>query len=244
MMGYSSEMATAASPNNDLVVQHVNLVKRIAHHLLARLPATVDLDDLIQAGLIGLLEAASNYDADKGASFETYAGIRIRGSMLDEVRKIDWTPRSVHQKHRQVSQAIHTLEGQLGRSPTEREIAAEMGIDLQEYHKILVDSSSCRLFSIEQPYENHESGLDVSATDDLEPDTLLSDDDLRAVLADAIKKIPEREQLVLSLYYQQELNLKEIGRVLDVSESRVSQIHGQALIRLRAVLAEEGQELL
>ncbi|MEO0998289.1 MAG: RNA polymerase sigma factor FliA, partial [Pseudomonadota bacterium] len=226
--------AGSADANHDLVFAHVDLVKRIAHHLLTRLPASVELDDLLQAGLIGLLEASNNFNADKGASFETYAGIRIRGAMLDEVRKLDWTPRSVHQKHRHVSQAIHNLEGRLNRSPTEREIAAELDISMKEYHRILADSSNCRLFSIERPSDAHDSGMEIPDTSDHEPESGFSADQNRAVLAEAIRGIPEREQLVLSLYYHQELNLKEIGEILEVSESRVSQIHSQALARLRA----------
>lgn len=232
------------SPDDQLVVDHIDLVKRIAHHLLARLPSTVDLDDLVQAGLIGLIEASGNYDASKGASFETYAGIRIRGSMLDEVRKLDWTPRSVHQKHRHVSQAIHSLEGRLGRSPVEREIAEELEISIDEYHRILADSSSCRLFSIEQPSESYDTRIDVPEASTAEPDQRLSGDDLRTAVAQAVLDLPEREQLVLSLYYHRELNLKEIGAVLSVSESRVSQIHGQALHRLRARMGTGIDELL
>ncbi|MEM7277585.1 MAG: RNA polymerase sigma factor FliA [Pseudomonadota bacterium] len=231
-------------PDDQLVIDHVDLVKRIAHHLLARLPSTVDLDDLIQAGLIGLIEASGNYDADKGASFETYAGIRIRGSMLDEVRKLDWTPRSVHQKHRHVSQAIHALEGRLGRSPLEREIAEELEISIDDYHRILADSSSCRLFSIEQPSESYDTRIDVPEASTAEPDQQLSGDDLRDAVANAVLDLPEREQMVLSLYYHRELNLKEIGAVLSVSESRVSQIHGQALHRLRARMGFGIEELL
>ncbi len=242
MSGYAVPRARKGS-DDELVVNHIDLVKRIAHHLLGRLPSTVDVDDLIQAGLIGLIEASSNYDADKGASFETYAGIRIRGSMLDEVRNLDWTPRSVHQKHRHVSQAIHALEGRFGRSPTEREIADELGISVEEYHKTLADSSSCRLFSIEQPSEAYDTKIDVAGASETEPDQCLSSDDLRGAVADAVTHLPEREQLVLSLYYHRELNLKEIGAVLGVSESRVSQIHGQALHRLRARMGNVVDEL-
>ncbi|MEM8983276.1 MAG: RNA polymerase sigma factor FliA [Pseudomonadota bacterium] len=239
-----SQAKAAALSDDDIVLEHVELVKRIAHHLLGKLPATVDVDDLMQAGLIGLIEAASNYNSAKGASFETYAGIRIRGAMLDEVRKLDWTPRSVHQKHRHVSVAIQKLEGELGRNPTEREIAAELNVDIDEYHRILADSSSCKLFSIEQPSEHHESRIDVADDIDEIPDAYLASDDLRGAIAAAIGKLPEREALVLSLYYQRELNLKEIGAVLDVSESRVSQIHGQALQRLRALIGFDFTDLL
>ena len=242
MSGY--RQAALTSPDDSLVTKHLELVKRIAHHLLAKLPSSVDLDDLMQAGLIGLIEAASNYNRNKGASFETYAGIRIRGAMLDEVRKLDWTPRSVHQKYRHVSMAIQKLESEMGRSPTEREIAAELGIELDEYHRILADSSSCRLFSIEQPSEHSESRLDIADDLDGEPDSQLVAENAREAVADAIAQLPEREQLVLSLYYHREMNLKEIGAVLEVSESRVSQIHGQALHRLRALIGFDFEDLM
>lgn len=242
MSGY--RQAALANPDDSLVTKHLELVKRIAHHLLAKLPSSVDLDDLMQAGLIGLIEAASNYNRNKGASFETYAGIRIRGAMLDEVRKLDWTPRSVHQKYRHVSVAIHKLESEMGRSPTEREIAAELGIELDDYHRILADSSSCRLFSIEQPSEHTESRLDIADDLDGEPDSQLVAENAREAVADAISQLPEREQLVLSLYYHREMNLKEIGAVLEVSESRVSQIHGQALHRLRALIGFDFEDLM
>ncbi|MEO1037373.1 MAG: RNA polymerase sigma factor FliA [Pseudomonadota bacterium] len=242
MNAYSPQQL--ATSNDDLVTEHVELVKRIAHHLLGKLPANVDLDDLMQAGLIGLIEAASNYDSTKGASFDTYAGIRIRGAMLDEVRKLDWTPRSVHQKYRHVSMAIQKLEAEMGRSPTEREIAAELSIELDEYQRILADSSSCRLFSIEQPSEHHDTRIDVADDPDDAPDARLAASDLRAAVAAAVHDLPEREQLVLSLYYHRELNLKEIGAILSVSESRVSQIHGQALHRLRAAIGTDVADLL
>ena len=242
MTGYGQ--ARKARVDDDLVTTHLELVKRIAHHLLAKLPSNVDVDDLMQAGLIGLIEAASNYNSDKGASFETYAGIRIRGAMLDEVRKLDWTPRSVHQKYRHVSIAIQKLESEFGRSPTEREIASELNIEIDEYHRILADSSSCRLFSIEQPSEHTDSRIDIADDLDDAPDSRLAADDVRGAVADAIRQLPEREQLVLSLYYHREMNLKEIGAILGVSESRVSQIHGQALHRLRALIGFDVGDLL
>jgi RNA polymerase sigma factor for flagellar operon FliA len=223
---------------NDLgqtIEKHASLVKRIAHHLLSRVPANVQLDDLIQSGMIGLIEAARKYDGTKGASFETYAGIRIRGSMLDEIRKGDWAPRSVHRNGRKVTEAIKSLEGRLGRDAKDVEIAQELGVTLDEYYGYLNDSSGSKLFSYDD-LPGAES--DSIVTQDKTPFENIQKTEFKQALIDGMKTLPEREQLVLSLYYNEELNLKEIGRVLGVSESRVSQLHSQAALRLRARLGE------
>lgn len=220
-----------------LVEQHAPLVKKIALHLLARLPDSVQLDDLMQAGMVGLLEAAAKYQSDRGASFETYAGIRIRGAIVDEIRKGDWVPRSVHRNARRVSAAIRVIENREGREAQDHEVATELEMTLSEYHACLSDASSGRLFSLD---ELNESG-DLPISEQEASDNPLDDFSVAAFrthLADAIGDLPEREQLVLSLYYQEELNLKEIGAVLGVSESRVSQIHSQAALRLRSRLSE------
>lgn len=221
-----------------LVRQHASLVKRIAFHLLGRLPDSVQVDDLIQAGMIGLLEAAQKYDGSKGASFETYAGIRIRGSMIDEMRRGDWAPRSVHRNTRRITEAIKQVENQKGRDAEDAEVAEHLGIEIEEYHSILQDSSGCRLFSFEEMLEKSDQGAD-NLVSDTQPSPLanIEKDVFQKHLASAIRELPEREQLVLSLYYDEELNLKEIGAVLGVSESRVSQLHSQAAHRLRAKLS-------
>ena len=222
-----------------LVREHASLVKRIAYHLLGRLPDSVQLDDLIQSGMIGLLEAARKYDGSKGASFETYAGIRIRGAMLDEVRSGDWAPRSVHRNSRRISAAIKQIENEKGRDAEDAEVAALLGISQDEYHSLLQDSAGCRLFSFEEMIEKSDSGVEVFDNDS-HPNPLMGveRDAFQQHLADAIRQLPEREQLVLSLYYDEELNLKEIGAVLGVSESRISQLHSQATLRLRARLSQ------
>lgn len=222
-----------------LVKAHAVLVKRIAHHLLGRLPQTVQLDDLIQAGMMGLLEAARNYDSTKGASFETYAGIRIRGYMLDEVRRNDWVPRSVHRNSRKISEAVQKLENRLGREAKDVEIAQELGIPLSEYHEMLQDSAGSHLYG----FDNLGVTDDVlRGNDDVknstEPQARVLKDDLMAHLGQVIDSLPQKEQLVLSLYYEQDLNLKEIGEVIGVSESRISQILSQAILRIRSRLPD------
>lgn len=223
--------------DNDLVVEHAALVKRIAHHMVSRLPASVQVEDLIQAGMIGLLEAARQYDASQGASFQTYAGIRIRGAMLDEIRRLDWTPRSVHRKAREVAEAIREVESRTGRDARDHEVAEELGISLDEYHQILQDAAASKVFSIDQ--ENPETGTTADfPADTPTPLACLQDAGFRASLVEAIAELPEREQLIMQLYYDEELNLKEIGAVLGVSESRVSQIHGRILLKLKAQMAD------
>jgi len=221
-----------------LVMRHAELVKRIAYHLAGRLPASVEVADLIQAGMLGLLEAASNYTADRGASFETYAGIRIRGAMLDALRKLDWAPRSVHRKARAAAQAIREIEAEFGREARDGEIAERLGVTLEEYHKIAHDAVSCRISSLDDTNGDDDSLLGRIEDENADPFADASDEGFREALAKAIKELPERERLVMSLYYDEELNLKEIGAVLKVTESRVCQLHGQALMRLKARLAD------
>ena len=216
---------------DELVRSHADLVRRIAYHLCARLPSSVDIDDLVQAGMIGLLEAAAQFQDGKGATFETYAGIRIRGAMLDSLRHLDWAPRSVHRRARDVAQVIHQIERETGAEAAPSAVAERMGITLDEYHRIVQDAASCHLASLEDM-----EGLDP-ADEHLDPLRAVADVRFREALAEAINTLPEREKLVMSLYYQDELNLKEIGMVLGVTESRVSQLHGQAVSRLKARLA-------
>lgn len=237
MSGVAMYAAVQAGTTDDLVIQHAPLVKRIAYHLMGRLPDTVQLDDLIQSGMLGLLEAIKNYDSGQGASFETFAGIRIRGAMLDELRRADWTPRSVHKKARLVAGAIREVENQVGRDAKDTEVAGHMGIGLEEYRQILQDTVSCKTFSVEELIQGEDSVIDDIHTQ-YQPEEQLIHENFRQALAKAIAELPERERLVVSLYYDEELNLREIGLVLNVSESRVSQICSQAMLRLRARLAD------
>jgi RNA polymerase sigma factor FliA len=229
---------TELMDRNRLVEKHVPLVKRIAYHLLGRLPADVQVDDLIQAGVIGLLEAARLYDASQGASFETYAGIRIRGAMLDEVRRSDWTPRSVHRNARRVSEAVRAVEHREGREAQPQEVAAELDVGLDEYQRMVSDAVSSRVLSFEDIFEPESEGENRLPGSEPDPLERLQDEGFREALAGEIDRLPEREKLVMSLYYDDELNLREIGEVLGVSESRVCQLHGQALVRLRARMSD------
>lgn len=227
-------------PGKDsLLQQHAPLVKKIASQMKARLPPSVELDDLVQAGMMGLLDAVNRYEVGHGAQFETYAVQRIRGAMLDELRANDWLPRSVRQNARKVEEAVHVLAQQLGRQPQEAEVAQQLGISLDEFQSLLADCGGHQLLYYEDFHSDdgsHEHFLDRYQTDDEDPLSKMLEDGFKAALVESIKALSEREQLLMSLYYEQELNLKEIGAVLGVSESRVSQLHSQAIVRIRAIL--------
>jgi RNA polymerase sigma factor for flagellar operon FliA len=237
MNGHAMYAEVESLGESDQIVRHASLVKRIAYHLLNRLPPTVQIDDLIQAGMIGLLEAASNFNPDMGASFETFAGIRIRGSMIDEIRRSDWTPRSVHRKFRSVTEAIRKIENDTGEDARDADVAAALGISLSEYHQILIDSSSSRIYSIETMEDNMQDAAIPNSSENT-PDESFISDEYRQQLAESIRLLPEKEQLVMSLYYDDELNFREIGEILDVTESRICQLHGQALLRVKARMSE------
>lgn len=237
---YSNTQPTKkkSKSRDDLIVQHAPLVKRIAYHLMCRLPPSVQADDLIQAGMIGLLEAARNYDSKQGASFETYAGIRVRGAMLDEIRKNDWAPRSVHRKARKVAQAVRQIESMEGRDARDNEVAEALEMSLSEYHQTLQAASGYLMLSFDDLGADDEAVATHLSQAAVTPFDGLQKEDFKRSLAEAIAGLPERERLVMTLYYDEELNLREIGAVLGVSESRVSQIHSQALIRLQARLGQ------
>lgn len=238
MNGVSMYTSVKSGGTDELIMQHAPLVKRIAYHLIAKLPDSVQVDDLIQAGMLGLLEAVKQYDVSQGASFDTYAGIRIRGAMLDEVRRSDWTPRSVHKKARMVANAIRAVENDTGCAAKDVEVARYLGIALEEYNQILQDATNCRLFSVEELALAGDHYLEESQSIVEEPEEGLSRESFQQALANAITDLPERERLVIALYYDEELNLREIGEVLNISESRVCQISAQAILRLRSRLSE------
>ena len=239
MNGVQAYASTAHQPNVDaLVRQHTDLVKRIAFHLAGRLPPQVEVADLVQSGVIGLLEAAQHFMAGRGASFETYAGIRIRGAMFDALRKLDWAPRSVRRNARAAATAMGEVESRTGRAASDADVAAQLGVPLEQYHGILQDALSCQLLHLNGADDGEDSTLDRLPHEGPDPQGEAFEEARHQAVTTAIKALPERERLVLSLYYEQELNLKEIGTVLKVTESRACQLHGQALVRLKALLTE------
>ncbi|PHM73796.1 RNA polymerase sigma factor FliA [Xenorhabdus kozodoii] len=233
--------AEGVMDKNSLWKRYVPLVRHEALRLQVRLPASVELDDLLQAGGIGLLNAVDRFDSMQGTAFTTYAVQRIRGAMLDELRSRDWAPRSVRRNAREVTQTIRKLEQELGRPASEQEVAKELKINLIEYRQILLDTNNSQLFSYDEWHEIHGESCEPVIEEEHEANPLqqLLEGDLRQRVIDVIESLPEREKMVLTLYYQEELNLKEIGAVLDVGESRVSQLHSQAIKRLRARLNPE-----
>ncbi len=224
-----------------MLKQYSPLVRRLAHQMIAKLPANVELDDLIQVGMIGLTDALSRFDAAQGVQFETFATQRIRGAMLDELRGNDWMSRGSRKQQREIESAVHRLEQKLGRAPHESEIAAEMGLKLAEYQELLGKVRGTQLVHLEDMSgdEGDSDYLDRHVADvEANPLAQLQDHRMREALVAAIKTLPEREQLVMSMYYEQDMNLKEIAAVLKVTESRVCQLHSQTIARLRVKLRE------
>jgi len=221
-----------------LIRQHVPLVRRIAHHMIAKLPPNVELDDLIQVGMIGLSEALTRYEAAQGVQFETFATQRIRGAMLDELREGDWMSRSSRKSQKEIEHAVQRMEQKLGRSPMESEIAEELGLSLEDYQTLLGKVRGTQLVYLEDMTrggDDEEGFLDRHVADsEADPMAVLRDQRLKASLVAAIKTLPEREQYVMGMYYEHDMNLKEIAAVLGVTESRVCQLHSQSIARLRA----------
>ena len=215
--------------------EYAPLVKRIAHHMMLKLPGSVEVDDLIQAGMMGLLDAASRYDELRGAMFETYAAQRIRGAMLDELRGADWLPRSLRRDMRRIETAISRLQQRLGKAPSESEIAKELGVPLAEYQQMLQEGRGAQLLYYEDFHgEGDEDFFErFEFSTDSNPLELLQDGRFRAALVEAIDRLPERERQMMGMHYEQDMNLREIGEVMGVSESRVCQLHSQAVARLR-----------
>ena len=227
--------------NNTLIKQYSPLVRRLAHQMIAKLPANVEVDDLIQVGLIGLTDALSRFDAEQGVQFETFATQRIRGAMLDELRGGDWMSRGTRRQQREIEVAVHKVEQRLGRAPREDEIAAEMGLPLAEYQELLGKVRGTQLVYLEDMSgaDGDNDYLDRHVADEgANPVAQLQDHRMREALVAAIKNLPEREQFVMSMYYEHDMNLKEIAAVLKVTESRVCQLHSQSIARLRVKLRD------
>jgi RNA polymerase sigma factor for flagellar operon FliA len=244
---YTSQGKMDKSGPSDLLTQYASLVRRLALQLIAKLPASVELDDLIQVGMMGLLDAGSRYKDDQGAKFETYASQRIRGAMLDELRANDWASRGLRQSSRGVADAVNAQQQKLGRAPTEGEIAQQLNLSLVAYQQLLQEIHGCQLVYYEDFDQGEQDNRENSFLDRQdqgaqslvsEPLTQLLRSDFRRQLMQAIDLMPEREKLVLSLYYDEELNLREIGAVLEVTQSRVCQLHSQAISRLRSSLRD------
>lgn len=223
---------------NAMIKQYQPLVRRLAHHMMAKLPANVQVDDLIQVGLMGLSEALTRYEAIQGVQFETFATQRIRGAMLDELRDNDWMSRGTRKSQKEIEQALRRLEHQLGRPPLESEIASQLGMSLTDYQTLLGKVRGTQLIYLEdmtRGQDDVDSVLDRHVSDtDADPINMLSDQRLRQALVAAIKNLPEREQFIMSMYYEKDMNLKEIALVLDITESRVCQLHSQSIARLRS----------
>jgi RNA polymerase sigma factor for flagellar operon FliA len=224
------------------IKQYAPLVKYVAGKVAVGMPHNVEFDDLVEFGVFGLLDAIDKFDPDKNVKFKTYAVTRIRGAIFDELRSIDWVPRSVRQKTREVEEAIGSLEAQLGRTATDQEIANSLGMNENEYLKTMMKISGTSILSLNDVWFSGDENDKVSIGDSIEapanlnPDVIVEKDEIRRVIVEAINELPDKEKKILVLYYYEDLTLKEIGRVLEVTESRVSQLHTKAILRLRAKL--------
>jgi RNA polymerase sigma factor for flagellar operon FliA len=222
--------------------QYTPLVRRLAHHMIAKLPPSVEVDDLIQVGMIGLTEAISRYEPSQGVQFETFASQRIRGAMIDELREGDWMSRGSRKSQKDIEQAVNRLQQKLQRPPLESEIAQELGLPLADYQHLLAKVRGTQLVYLEDISghgDDEDSFLDRHAGEsESEPSAVLQDQRMRMALVAAIKLLPEREQQIMSMYYEHDMNLKEIAAVLGVTESRICQLHSQSIARLRAKLRE------
>jgi RNA polymerase sigma factor FliA len=233
----------------EVIVKYSPMIKYVANRIAMRLPPHIEVDDLISVGVLGLMDAISKYDSSRGAKFKTYAEFRVRGAILDELRSMDWVPRSIRQKASQVDKVVVALQSKLRRQPEDEEVAKEMGLSLDQFHNTLNETKSIPIFSLEDLGIDKESGEQQSLLDclagkaDADPQTQIRLIELKEIIAKAIDALPEKERLMVSLYYYEELTMKEIGAVLDITESRVSQIHSKAVYRLRtklkAIIAEE-----
>lgn len=245
----AEEIEITAENREEVIIRYSPMIKYVANRIAMRLPPHIEVDDLISVGVLGLMDAISKYDSSRGAKFKTYAEFRVRGAILDELRAMDWVPRSIRQKASSVDKVVQSLQVKLSRSPEDQEVAKEMGVSLEQFHATLNETKSIPVFSLDDLGIAKDSGEQQSLLDclagkaDADPQTQIRLIELKEIIAKAIDTLPEKERLMVSLYYYEELTMKEIGAVLEITESRVSQIHSKAVYRLRtklkAIIAEE-----
>jgi len=245
----AEEIEITTENREEVIKRYSPMIKYVANRIAMRLPPHIEVDDLISVGVLGLMDAISKYDSSRGAKFKTYAEFRVRGAILDELRAMDWVPRSIRQKASNVDKVVQSLQAKLSRAPEDEEVAKEMGLSLDQFHDTLNETKSIPIFSLEDLGIAKESGEQQSLLDclagkaDADPQTQIRLIELKEIIAKAIDALPEKERLMVSLYYYEELTMKEIGAVLEITESRVSQIHSKAVYRLRtklkAIIAEE-----
>ena len=245
----TEEIEITAENREEVIIRYSPMIKYVANRIAMRLPPHIEVDDLISVGVLGLMDAISKYDSSRGAKFKTYAEFRVRGAILDELRAMDWVPRSIRQKASSVDKVVQSLQMKLSRSPEDQEVAKEMGVSLEQFHATLNETKSIPVFSLDDLGIAKDSGEQQSLLDclagkaDADPQTQIRLTELKEIIAKAIDTLPEKERLMVSLYYYEELTMKEIGAVLEITESRVSQIHSKAVYRLRtklkAIIAEE-----
>jgi len=245
----AEEIEITAENREEVIIRYSPMIKYVANRIAMRLPPHIEVDDLISVGVLGLMDAISKYDSSRGAKFKTYAEFRVRGAILDELRAMDWVPRSIRQKASSVDKVVQSLQVKLSRSPEDQEVAKEMGVSLEQFHATLNETKSIPVFSLDDLGIAKDSGEQQSLLDclagkaDADPQTQIRLTELKEIIAKAIDTLPEKERLMVSLYYYEELTMKEIGAVLEITESRVSQIHSKAVYRLRtklkAIIAEE-----
>ena len=245
----AEEIEITTENREEVIKRYSPMIKYVANRIAMRLPPHIEVDDLISVGVLGLMDAISKYDSSRGAKFKTYAEFRVRGAILDELRAMDWVPRSIRQKASNVDKVVQSLQAKLSRAPEDEEVAEEMGLSLGQFHDTLNETKSIPIFSLEDLGIAKESGEQQSLLDclagkaDADPQTQIRLIELKEIIAKAIDALPEKERLMVSLYYYEELTMKEIGAVLEITESRVSQIHSKAVYRLRtklkAIIAEE-----
>lgn len=239
----------SAEDRERLILEYAPMIRFVAGRIALRLPPHIQIDDLYSAGVLGLIDAVDKYDSNRNAQFKTYAEYRVRGAILDELRAMDWVPRSIRRKSSQLEKAINAITQQLGRAPEEEELAEHLGLDMEQYHQLIHETAGLDLFSIvttEEGMANFMPGtlMDTALKDKSDnPAESLDKNEIKRIIAQAIDRLPEKEKLVVSLYYYDELTMKEIGKVLSYTESRICQIHSKTMAKLRARLRQYFEEL-